>query len=190
MAHRPRVRAVAAALSTLALSAPLLTACGFNAATDRVYTPAMGANNREVSVDVLGAVIVAAEDGSGSLVATLANNSSNRAAELTSVQSTGQPVAQVEAGSVEIPARDAVNLADAGGLPTSGEFALGQYVPLTFTFSTGDGTESVDMKVAVVPNTDEFAGLGGAPTDTDTVGPPTDSETEVGAHSDADSDSE
>lgn len=180
MAHRSRVRGAALAATTLALSAPL-TACGFDVATNRVYTPAMGANARDASVDVLGAVIVANEAGAGNLVATFVNNSSTDGVELVSVESAGDPAAQVEPQAIDLGPRDAVNLADEGGLPTSGDFALGQFVPLTFTFNTGEGTERVDMQVAVVPDSDEFAGLG--PSETGTERPASDSVEPSGAPS-------
>lgn len=159
MSHRPRVRSAALAATTLVLSAPLLTACGFNAATDRVYTPAAGSNEREISVDILNAVIVAAEDGEGNFVATMTNNSATQAAALAAIQSAGEPLAEV-VGTAEIPARGLVNLANDGGLPTTGDFAVGQFVPLTFTFDTSEGTESIEMDVPVVPDTEEFEGLG------------------------------
>ena len=69
MQHRLLVTAAA----VVALAAPL-SSCGFDYATDRVYTPASGANNREGEVDVLSAVVVSAAEGSGTFVASLSNN--------------------------------------------------------------------------------------------------------------------
>ena len=66
-------RSWALAAGALLLAAPL-SSCGFDNATERVYTPAAGANNRDATVDVLGAVIVSAEEGSGTFVATFVNN--------------------------------------------------------------------------------------------------------------------
>lgn len=161
MSHR-RTRTALAAV-TLVLSAPLLAACGFNAATDRVYTPAMGANERDASVDVLGAVIVATEGGSGTFVATFVNNNPTEDATLTGIESAGEPAVQVDVDSMDIPSRGAVNLVDESPVEVTGDFETGQYVPLTLTFDTAEGTEPVDVKVAVVPNSGEFEGLDGEP---------------------------
>ena len=61
------------AAGALALALPALSACsGF--ATDKVYTPAPGANDRSGDVDVLNAVIVATQDGHGTFVASFSNN--------------------------------------------------------------------------------------------------------------------
>ena len=67
-------RLLVSAATVVALAAPL-SSCGFDYATDRVYTPGSGANNREGDVDVLSAVVVSAAEGSGTFVASLANNS-------------------------------------------------------------------------------------------------------------------
>ena len=55
-------RLLATAVAVLALAVPL-SSCGFDYATDRDYTPAGGANNREGDVDVLSAVVVSAAAG-------------------------------------------------------------------------------------------------------------------------------
>ena len=183
MAHRSRVRGTTIAAAALVLSTPALSACGFNAATDRVYTPGAGANHREASVDVLNAVIVAAEDGSGQLVATMSNNSATEPALLSAAQGSGQPTAQVETGSLEVPPRAAVNLAEDGGLPATGDFELGDFVPMTFRFSTAEGTESIEIKVPVVPDGAEFAGLSGAEPSATSESEPSEDE----SHSDSDS---
>lgn len=188
MSHRPRVRLAALAATTLMLSAPLLTACGFNAATDRVYTPAAGANDREASVDVLNAVIVAAEDGAGNFVATMANNSTSDEASLAAIQSAGEPSAEV-AGGAEIPVQGWVNLADTGGLATTGDFEVGQFVPLTLTFDTAEGTQAIDIKVPVVPDTEEFEGLGTIPEPAGAVDGADEDDTGTDSESDSDSNS-
>ena len=50
MQTRRSLRLVAGAL---VLALPLLGSCGFGKATDRVYTPAAGTNDRDGDVDVL-----------------------------------------------------------------------------------------------------------------------------------------
>ena len=49
-------RKIALALTGAMLAVPALSSCGFNKATDRVYTPAAGVNDQDTKVDVLGAV--------------------------------------------------------------------------------------------------------------------------------------
>jgi len=61
------------AAGALVLALPTLAACG-DFATDKVYTPAPGANDRAGDVDVLNAVIVATQDGHGTFLATFSNN--------------------------------------------------------------------------------------------------------------------
>ena len=83
-------RTLALATCALAVCAPVLTSCGFDYATDRIYTPATGVNNREASIDVLGAVIVSAEDGSGTFVASFANNSTEEPATVEALEGVDQ----------------------------------------------------------------------------------------------------
>ncbi|KRF19113.1 hypothetical protein ASG90_04395 [Nocardioides sp. Soil797] len=177
-------RAVAA--GTLVLAAPVLTSCGFNFATDKVYTPAPGANNRDASVDVLNAVIVSTKDGKGTLVTTLVNNETEagRTDTLESVTGTAPDKSEVTvdvAKSVEIPPRGYTRLAtatsdnglgekppadaDGGtyavyqpGLKVSGNFRTGEFVKLTLTFkNAGD----VAVEVPVVANNCDWAGQDG-----------------------------
>ena len=75
-----RLRSLATAAAVVALAAPL-TSCGFDYATERTYTPAGGANNREGVVDVLSAVVVSGAEGSGTFVASLSNNDDVERAE-------------------------------------------------------------------------------------------------------------
>lgn len=177
-------RAVAA--GTLVLAAPTLTSCGFNFATDKVYTPAAGANNRDASVDVLNAVIVATDDGKGTLVTTLVNNETeaDKGDTLESVTGTaldGSEVTVKVKKPIEIAPRGYTRLATAtadnglgekppadangatvasyeSGLPVTGGFALGEFVKLTLTFkNAGD----VKVEVPVVANNCEWAGQDG-----------------------------
>lgn len=156
-----QLRRTALVLGALVLSVAPLSACG-GWASERNYTPAVGANNRDGSVDVLGATIVAPADGQGVFIATLVNNSATDAAQLTGLKSPaagltfdtpaddGPPIADIQA-------RGLVNLAASGGIGVTGDFAAGQYTEVTLTF--GDG-ESITVDVPVVLPTDEFEGLG------------------------------
>ena len=82
-------RSIAAA--AVALAVPALSSCGsnFNAPTDQVYTPGIGVNNRDGSVDVLHALIVSGEDGSGTIIAGLVNNDQRNDDALTEVAGAG-----------------------------------------------------------------------------------------------------
>ena len=71
MLHR---RSTATALVAMLPLAAVLTSCGFDYPTDRVNTIAAGVNNRDASVDVLGARVVAWSDGRGRLIGTLVYN--------------------------------------------------------------------------------------------------------------------
>jgi hypothetical protein len=147
------------------LLAATLSSCGFDYATDRVYTPAAGVNNRDADVDVLGAVVVAAQDDSGTFIASFANNLQDEAATVDSMTSfagtdadaaSSAPLKVKAFDPIQIPPGGLVNLASVGGIPVSGTFTVGQFVTVNITF--GDG-ESVEVQVPTVTNCGEFAGL-------------------------------
>lgn len=147
------------ALATTVLALSLLASCGFDFATDREYTPAQGVNNRDASVDVLNAVIVSSEDGSGTFIASFANNDVEEPATFEALEGLDQT--QVTADSlspVQVPAGGFVNLAEEGGVEVSGDFQLGDFVPLSVQFSNG---QRVELDVPTVPNCGDFAGLDG-----------------------------
>ena len=75
MQPRRSLRLMAGAL---VLALPLLGSCGFNKATDKVYTPGAGTDDRTGDVDILSAVIVSAQPGSGTFIATLSNNEADK----------------------------------------------------------------------------------------------------------------
>lgn len=133
-----------AAIAALLL-APALTACGFHVQTDQVYQAAVGPNERDGDVDILNAVIVSAQDGSGTFAGTLVNNDTTTDNSLDSVSGPGITASR---RAVEIPAADAVNLGESGLVTISGEeIEPGTFVELTFAFSGGD---SVTVDVPVV----------------------------------------
>ncbi len=144
---QPR-RTLATAAAVIALAASL-SSCGFDYATDRDYTPAAGANNRDGAVDVLSAVVVSAEEGSGTFVASLSNNDPENAATLTALSGDeGADVTAAEFEPVEIGAGTLVNLADpAADIIVTGDFGPGSVVPMTIDF--GDG-ERISLNVPVV----------------------------------------
>ncbi len=152
-----RLRIVAAAV---ALAVPVLSSCSsnFNAPTDQVYTPGVGVNDRSGNIDVLHALIVSGEDGSGTLVAALVNNDQVNPDTLAGVSGAGDD-ASIEisdsGAQVEIPADGLVQLADDGDISvTATQVQPGRFIELTFNF---ENSESVSVEVPVVANTEEFA---------------------------------
>src|SRR3954447_5061881 len=147
MQPRRSLRLLAGAL---VLAVPLLRSCGFDKATDRVYTPAAGTNNRDGDVDVLSAVIVAGQPDSGTFVASLSNNLSDQDATLTGVAGAGDSsdlTVEPSELSIDVPARGFVNLVNEDPITVSGDFEAGQLAELTLTFESGD---TVTMKVPIV----------------------------------------
>src|SRR5687768_16477454 len=78
-------RSLALVSGALLLTAPL-GACGFDPATDRINTITVGTSDRDTTVDILNAVIVSADEGSGTFIATLVNNDTEEEATLQSLE--------------------------------------------------------------------------------------------------------
>jgi hypothetical protein len=153
-------RSTAMLAGTLLLALPL-SACsinGMNAATNRVYTPAAGSNVHDATVDVLGAVVVSAQKGSGTFIATFVNNHPNNDATVSGFASApDSPQLTVKDFSpITIPAQGIHNLAAEGnqGIVVTGDFEAGQFVGVQVTF--GDG-QSVDLDVPVLPDGAEYS---------------------------------
>jgi hypothetical protein len=155
-------RTTALAAGALLLGTTLLSGCasisGRDPATNREYTPANGANNRDAEVDVLGAVVVSGQSGSGTFIATLVNSSPDEAISMDSLAGAGDDasLAASDFSPIEVPARGAVNLADGQGVTVTGDFEAGQFAEVQVGFSNG---ESVTLKVPVVTDTGSFEGL-------------------------------
>lgn len=149
-----RLRSLATAAAVIALAAPL-TSCGFDYATERTYTPAGGANNREGVVDLLSAVVVSGAEGSGTFIASLSNNDDVEEQSLTGISgatsgSDGTTVEAAEFEPVTVPAAGLVNLAEPpADLVLTGEFTAGDFVALSVDFGNG---ERVSLNVPVVPD--------------------------------------
>lgn len=154
---------VLAAAGALAL-ATTLSSCGFDYATDRNYTPGSSTNDRDADIDVLGAVVVSGQEGSGTFIATFANNLTDEAGSVESLTAVTIPDSDEEAANlevadlepIEVPAHGMVNLADEGGVVLTGEVASGDFVMVTIGFGNG---QTVELEVPVMPNCDEYAGL-------------------------------
>ncbi|GAA4740640.1 hypothetical protein GCM10023350_26380 [Nocardioides endophyticus] len=152
------------AAGALLLAAPVLSSCGFNYATDRPYTPGAGTNDQDGDVDVLSAVVVSAEDGSGTLITTFSNNSEKDSATVTAIAGAGDDTALTigDFDPIEIAPGAYVNLAGDDSptadapITVEGDFTTGQFMTLEFTF--GDGT-STTLDVPSVADCYEYAGL-------------------------------
>lgn len=159
-------RSLALVTGALLLAAPL-SSCGFDLATDRIYTPAAGANERDASVDILNAVIVSAEEGSGTFVATFVNNDTEQPASVQglapSQSGAGSDPDQIAAfpqfSPIEIEPGGLLNLAgEEQGVAVEGDFKAGDVVSLEVQLSGG---EVVEVDTPVVPNCHEFEGIDG-----------------------------
>jgi hypothetical protein len=140
------------AVAALAL-APLLSSCGFDKPTDRVYNPGVGVNDRSGSVDVLNALVVSGADGSGTLVATLTNKKLDQEDALVEVS--GSTVSATLEGPVEIAPGTYVSLTDETEIPVEGEDVKpGAFITMQFTF---ENAETVALELPVVARRGPYA---------------------------------
>lgn len=158
--RRSLVTAASAAALALSLSACGIT--GFDYATDRVYTPGVGTNERSGDVDVLSATVVSAEAGSGTLIAGFANGSPDQTIALTGIAGAeGVRAASIE--EIELAPNEFVNLGDAAEpIVLTGDFKAGDFIELTFTFDSGQETS---LEMPVVTNCGPYEGLDASATD-------------------------
>lgn len=145
-----------ASAGALALAASL-SSCGFNYATDRVYDVAGGTTNRSETVDVLSAVIVSAQPGSGTLITAFANKDESTPIKVTDIAGVGQTGLQVVGFKpITVAPGGAVNLASTGGIVVkSAHLGAGRFLTLKFTFNNG---KSEDVDIPVVWACNEYAG--------------------------------
>ena len=148
---RRRVATVA-----LVLLVPLLAACGFGYQTDQVYQPAVGVNDHQGEVDVLGAVVVSAVDGSGTFVASLDNKNPDKTINLVAVEGS-EGIEPELVAPVEVKAGTLVNLADIGAVRVSGEgVEAGGFARIELTFDTGQTSE---VNAPIVPREGAYSGV-------------------------------
>lgn len=134
-----------------------LTGCVKDFATDRVNTISSGVDNRDASVDVLNAVIVSTEAGAGTFVASFANNDIEEPASFTTLEGIDQAqLTAEEFTAIEIAPGQLVNLATEGGVPVTGDFEAGNFVPVSVQFDNG---EQVELEIPVVTNCGDYEGL-------------------------------
>jgi hypothetical protein len=156
MQPRRSLRLVAGAL---VLAVPLLGSCGFDKATDLPYTPGEGTNDRSSDVKVLAAVVVAAQPGSGTFIASLSNSATEDEDSFEALSGAGEStdltIAEVSP-AVDLAPRELVNLAEEGGVNVSGDFEAGDMVRLSLSFASGQTTT---LNVPVVFACDDYTGL-------------------------------
>ena len=157
MDRRLSRRKLALSIGALVLAVPGVSACGFNYATDRENTIANGSNNQDGVVDVLNALIVSGEDGSGTFIATLVNNDRSKAISFEKLDFGSNSTIEVAAFSpIEVPQHGLVNLADGQGIKVSGDFKAGQFVGVSLDFDNG---ESAELDALVVSEDNQYTGL-------------------------------
>lgn len=162
-------RTLALATGAILLAAPL-TSCGFDRATNRINTIAAGTNNRDASVDVLGAVVVSAQPGSGTFIATFVNNDTTASATVDKLEPQAGTDAQVvDFSPLDLDPNSMVNLAeDDQGVQVTGDFEAGDRLPMVVELEGGD---LVEVDVPVVPNCREWEGLDGTGGDCEVAEP-------------------
>ena len=161
-------------LGALVLAVPALASCGFDAATDRPYTPSVGVNDQSGEVDVLSAVVVSSAPGRGRFVASLSNQDQSESGTFDSLAPAGGSTLEAaEFTPIELGPGELVNLVDETPIEVTGEFEAGQFVSVTLGFSSG---ESATMEIPVVDHAGYYADLDG-PSQPDATA---DTETETG----------
>ncbi len=157
MDGRHRRRNLALTIAALLFAVPSLASCGFNYATDREYSPAAGSNNQDGVVDVLNAVIVSQEDGSGTFITSLSNGDPAETISFTSLDFGSNSTIEVaDFDPIEVEPRQLVNLADGQGIKVQGDFTKGDFLALTVVFDNG---ETAGVNVPVVDAVYEWEGL-------------------------------
>lgn len=142
----PHRRATAPVVVLLLLLVGALSACGYDAPTNRINAIAAGASDRSARVDALGIRVLSASAGEGRIIGALANNTAEEAA-LTQVG--GEVVTTQQFEPVSIPGGESVNLADENvtAIQVTGDFVAGEVVSMDLTFDT---SETLTLNVPVV----------------------------------------
>jgi hypothetical protein len=152
--RRLRTRRALAIAGLVAVATPLLSSCGFDYATDRPNTIANGGYHIYGDVHVLAARIVMPSEGTGTFVATITVDPQGDDTQLTSISSGDGKFTAPDFSPVDIAANGSVNLFTTGGIPLTGDFAAGDAVPVTLTFSKG---EPITLDAIAVKQCYEYA---------------------------------
>ena len=152
-------RSLALTAGALMLAVPTLSSCGFNYATDEIYTASAGTDVRTSAVDVLNAVIVSDKDNTGAFVATFSNNNKTTADKVTGLAGAGDDtdLSAIDLKPIDVAPGSYVNLADGDQRVTvTGSFTAGDVVMVTIDFANA---ESVTFGVPVVKAEGPYADL-------------------------------
>jgi hypothetical protein len=136
----------------LALAVPVLSSCtvNFSEQTDQPYNPSAGVDDRTGEVDVLNALVVSGAKGSGTVIATLVNNSQTKADSLRGVSGAGGDTSLkvTPGGTTAIPQGGLLNLATSGRVFVRGaRIVPGNFVTLTFSFQRA---QAITLQVPVL----------------------------------------
>jgi copper(I)-binding protein len=156
----PHLR-LALAAGGLLLAVPALASCGFDYPTERVNTVGAGVTDHDGTVDVAGALVVAGQSDSGTLIGALSNNDEEETISLVSITGDGEDAVQAgEFEPIELTPGSHLNLAtlaEAGdGIELEGDFDAGDFVTVTFGF---DNDESVSVEIPVMKPCHQYEGL-------------------------------
>jgi hypothetical protein len=152
--HRRRLPAVTAAL----LLSAALSACGFDYSTDSIYVSSAGVDDRTGPLDVLSAVVVAAEPDRGTFIASFSNNSPDSPERIQDVRPGSADPSLTISGfkPVTLPPGGLISLAADPSATLTGTFTPGEYVDIVIE---ARNAEDIEMSVPVVAATDQYAGL-------------------------------
>jgi hypothetical protein len=141
----------------------LVSGCsnGFDAQTDQLYQPGPGISVREDGVYLLNAAIVTDGSGNGTLIGALLNTGS-RPDRLVSVSfGGGSQQSNIVGGTITLPMRQPVQLADTGNVQVSGKgIVAGTFQKVSLTFRNG---APISTDLPVLTQTEEFSTIPVAP---------------------------
>ncbi len=169
-------RKTALVVSALVFTAPVLTGCGFEVATDRANDITAGANNHDGKLDVLNAVLISDEDGAARFIATYSNQDTENAVTITDLAAgTGAEATITGFTPVKVPASALVTpqiedpkvivegksrnftLESDSAQEVTEPITPGDYVRLVVSVSNGD---EVELNVPVLGAWGEYAEWG------------------------------
>ena len=172
---RRGVRRLATALVAASLVAISGCAANFDAPTQAIYQPAIGSDDRNGDVFVLNALVLGDDQGNGTLVTSLINQTSpadfltgvtatvlgGGGVDVGSLPTLSSTVANAPSTGIELPTQTAVRLPEGGFVQlNSADLKPGGYLTLTLTFKEA---APLDIDVPVVAESPTYDGI--------TVGP-------------------
>jgi hypothetical protein len=154
-----------------------LTSCAadFNAQTNQQYQAGVGTTDRSSSVYVLNALVVANDQGEGTLVGSLINQSTKADGlrAVTTSDLNGKPITTTDlAAPIALPSQIAVKLQTDGAVQMSGpNLTLGDFVKVTLSF---EQAAPIVVQIPVVPGGDDtiYTGIPIGPMTSATSTPP------------------